>query len=87
MKKVRTLLLSALVAGMVLTGCQKETNDELESYKESMDSFYNKLSYFDESINGIDPNSDEAVSQLLGYLDEMNEEYKKMSELTIPAEF
>lgn len=87
MKKARTLLLSALVAGMVLTGCQKETNDELESYKESMDSFYNKLSYFDESINGIDPNSDEAVLQLLGYLDEMNEEYKKMSELTIPEEF
>ena len=72
---------------MILSGCQKETNDELESYKESMSSFYDKLSYLDEAINGIDPESETAVAQLLGYLDEMNEAYKSMAELTIPDEF
>ena len=77
----------AIILGMILSGCQKETNDELESYKESMNSFYEKLSYFDEAINGIDPESETAVTELLGYLDEMNEEYKNMAELSIPDEF
>ena len=77
----------AIILGMILSGCQKETNDELESYKESMNSFYEKLSYFDDAINGIDPESETAVTQLLGYLDEMNEAYKNMAEFPIPDEF
>ncbi|MBO6239365.1 MAG: hypothetical protein J6O61_00625 [Butyrivibrio sp.] len=87
MKRKRKFLLLAMLLGMILSGCQKETNDELESYKESMSSFYDKLSYLDEAINGIDPESETAVAQLLGYLDEMNEAYKSMAELTIPDEF
>jgi len=87
LKRKRKFLLLAILLGMMLSGCQKETNDELESYKESMSSFYDKLSYLDEAINGIDPESETAVAQLLGYLDEMNEAYKSMAELTIPDEF
>lgn len=71
---------------ITVSGCGKE-DAELKSYKESMASFYDKLSYYNSSINAIDPNSDSAKSELLGYLDEMNEEYKKMAELKIPAEF
>jgi hypothetical protein len=70
------------------SGCGKSAaEDGLETYKASMTEFYDKLAYYDQSINGIDPNSENAKSQLLAYLDEMNESYKTMAELEIPEEF
>lgn len=70
------------------SGCgMSASEDGLETYKASMTEFYDKLAYYDQSINGIDPNSENAKSQLLAYLDEMNESYKTMAELEIPEEF
>ena len=79
----------AVIAGvMVLAcGCGKKADNNLDSYKESMTEFYDKLSYYDASINGIDTDSEDAKTQLLGYLDEMNETYKTMAALQIPEEF
>ena len=70
-----------------VSGCGKQADNGLEEYKASMTEFYDKLSYYDKSINGIDPNADNAKNQLLAYLDEMNESYKTMAELEIPEQF
>lgn len=70
-----------------VTGCGKQADSGLEEYKASMTEFYDKLTYYDKSINGIDPDSENAKNQLLAYLDEMNESYKKMAELKIPEQF
>ena len=83
----KTALLLALVVGMLTTGCAGQTNEELESYKESMTKFYNELSGYNDAINNIDPNSEGAKSELLGYLDNMNESYKTMAQVQIPEEF
>ena len=85
MKKTALLLIP--VWGILLTGCSNQSSEELESYKKSMTVFYDALSDYNEAINNIDPNAEDAKSQLLGYLDEMNETYKNMAAIEIPEEF
>ncbi|MBQ3795000.1 MAG: hypothetical protein II842_01735 [Butyrivibrio sp.] len=89
-KNFKRLLISTVAAfcGIALCcGCGNKLDEGLENYKESMTEFYNKLSYYDASMNGIDASSEDAKLQLLGYLDEMNDTYKTMAALTIPEEF
>ncbi len=86
-KRIRFSMLAAVCGIVLCCGCGKKADEVLTSYKESMTEFYDKLSYYDASINGIDAGSEDAKVQLLGYLDEMNETYKTMAELTIPEEF
>ena len=71
----------------MVTGCGKKADQTLENYKENMTEFYDRLSYFDSSINAIDPESEGAKGELLSYLDQMNESYKTMASLEIPDEF
>lgn len=71
----------------IMTGCGMKEDSALSAYKTSMSEFYDKLAEYDSSINGINPDSDSAKEELLGYLDEMNESYKAMGDLKIPNEF
>ena len=75
------------MALMIMTGCGKKTDPELEAYKESMTSFYSKLSAYDSQINSIDPESESAKYDLLEVLDEMNTSYSDMAQLQVPDEF
>ncbi len=76
------------MAVSMLSGCGKKATDPaLEEYKASMTQFYDQLTFYDNSINAIDPESDGAKTELLGYLDQMNETYKTMAAATIPDEF
>ena len=89
MKKRFLFGLSIIMLSLcVLTGCGKKAADpELDEYKKSMTEFYDSLTYLDKAINSIDPESESAKSELLGYMDEMNEAYGKMAEVTIPEAF
>ena len=71
----------------IMTGCGKKGDSALSAYKASMSEFYDKLAQYDSSINSINPDSDSAKEELLGYLDEMNEAYKAMGDLEVPNEF
>lgn len=84
MKKV---LILVLLTACILSGCGKKNSEELDTYKTNMGDFYEKLSYYNKSINGIDPESEYAKDQLLQYIDEMNESYKSMATYEIPEEF
>ncbi len=75
------------MALMIMTGCGKKTDPELGAYKESMTSFYSKLSSYDRQINSIDPESESAKYDLLEVLDEMNNSYSDMAQLQVPDEF
>ena len=86
-KKFFTGVAACMSVAMLLVGCGSRSSSELEEYKSSMTEFYDKLSYYDRAINGIDASSDNAKQQLLGYLDEMNETYKTMAATSIPEEF
>ena len=86
-KRIIAVVVAFAMMTFVFCGCGKKSDLELSTYRDSMNEFYNKLSYYDASINGIDPDSEDAKVQLLGYLDEMNDAYKSMAALTIPEEF
>ena len=86
-KRIITTTVAFAMMALIFCGCGKKADLELSGYRDSMNEFYNKLTYYDASINGIDPDSEDAKVQLLGYLDEMNDAYKSMAALTIPEEF
>ena len=84
---MKKFLIIAFVLAVFMTGCGSRNSEELEAYKVSMNEFYDKLAYYNSSINDIDPNSENAKYELLGYLDEMNEAYQTMAATEIPEEF
>lgn len=80
-------IMAIALLAIIVTGCGKQADPALESYKDSMTLFYSKLSEYDSSINSIDPDSETAGDELLVVLDEMNETYKNMAAIEIPDEF
>lgn len=86
-KGLNVVLCICLTTGLALTGCGKKTSEELDAYRDKMTSFYDMLSYLNKSINSIDPDSETAKEELLGYLDEMNEAYESMAACPVPEEF
>lgn len=79
------MLITVSVCMLLLTGCGK--CDELDVYKANMAQFFDNVTVFDSNINALDPNSDTAVSDLLGYLDSMETSFSQMADLTVPEDF
>lgn len=52
-----------------------------------MNSFFESVSSYNDQINAIDASSDDATSQLLTYLDEMNLAFQTMAGYEVPDEF
>ena len=67
--------ITALVLGLVtmisLTSCGSDP--ELTKFKTEMDNFCTSISEIDTSINNLDAESDNAINELLGYLDDLDE--------------
>ena len=80
-------LLIVMCLCFTVTGCGNKNSKALDEYKTSMTEFYDELARLDEAINKIDPTSETAKIELLGYLDEMNQAYQSMSVIAIPDEF
>jgi len=67
----------------MLTGCGN--NAELENYKANMNQFFENVRVFDSSINAIqNPESDQAVAELLSLLDSMDTSFQQMASLEVP---
>ncbi len=67
----------------LLSGCGD--NQELENYKANMNQFFENIRIFDSSINAIqNPESDEAVAELLSLLDSMDTSFQQMASLEVP---
>lgn len=82
----RAILFSLiLLAAMLLTACGEDP--ELTRFRKSMDDFCTKISEIDSGINNIDAQSENAVSELLGYLDELDRTFKSFAALDFPEEF
>lgn len=74
-----------LLAALLLTACG--TNEELTTYQEDMNTFFERAAEYDEKMNAIDRDSDTAVVELLGYLDAFAEDIQWMAELEVPEQF
>lgn len=84
--KIRFRMLSAsFLAAALLTACGEDP--ESTRFRKSMDDFCTRISEIDTSINSIDAQSDEAASELLAYLDDLDLVFQSFSELDFPEEF
>ena len=86
MKKKLLSILLAFSLVFSLTACGDEEN-EIDIFGKEIDEFCNKVSDINNSINKINAESDDAVEELLGYLDNLDEDFKSFSELDFPEEF
>jgi uncharacterized protein YnzC (UPF0291/DUF896 family) len=78
------LLLLAL-ACLALTACGKDRY--LDEYREKMERFFAQVAVYDEAINALDPEADDAVGELLGQLDGLAAAVKEMAGYTVPEDF
>lgn len=82
--KVRILFAAVLIV-FLLTACGEDP--ELTQFRNSIDEFCTKVSEIDTSINNIDAQSENATSELLSYLDELDLVFQSFAELDFPEEF
>lgn len=84
MKKYK-ILGAAVVCGFLLTACGED--EALTAYQEDMNTFFENAAAYNDNMNSIDPNSEDAVSQLLAYLDGLQNEITWMAQLEVPEQF
>lgn len=82
--RLRIALASFLVA-MALAGCGEDP--VLSQFRNDIDEFCTKISEIDTSINSIDAESENAIPELLGYLDDLDGVFQSFAELDFPEEF
>lgn len=85
MKKRFLLLFAVLVIAISATGCGEDP--KLEKFRNDMDSFCQDISEIDTNINNIDASSESARDELLGYLDQLDQSFKVLADMSVPEEF
>lgn len=85
MKTKLLLIVSTLLLAFALTACGKDP--ELTKFRKDLDSFCSAIADLDAAINAIDPESITATTDLLGYLDQIDEQFKILADMPIPEEF
>ena len=85
MKKITRLFFAAALAALSLTACGKDP--KLAQFRNSIDEFCTKVSEIDNSINAIDAQSENASSELLSDLDELDLVFQSFAELDFPEKF
>ena len=82
--KVR-MVFAAFLTVVILTACGEDP--ELTQFRKDMDDFCTKISEIDTSINNIDAQSENAVSELLTYLDNLDNVFQDFAKLDFPEQF
>lgn len=85
LKNKLRLLIAAMLATTLLTACGQNT--QLTQFHKDMDDFCTTVSELNQSINNIDASADNAVDELLGYLDELDTAFQTFAKLDFPEEF
>lgn len=85
MMKFKGFLVTALLALSFLAGCGEKK--ELTTFKEDMASFYAEIAAIGDSIDAITPDSEDAVTTLLDNLEALDEQFRFLADIQVPAEF
>lgn len=80
-----TTILTGILCMWLLTACGED--EELTAYQEDMNTFFENVAACNDGMNAIDASDEDAVGQLLSYLDRLQEEVSWMAELETPEEF
>ena len=71
---------------IMLSGCGKG-NKELDAYYEGMNAFTTEITAIKDNMESIDRESADATTELLGYLDQLEEQFGVLAEMEVPKEF
>lgn len=85
MKTKLLLLLSAALFCFALTGCGEDP--AMSKFQQDIDSFCSRVAEIDAGINSIDAQSETARDELLDYLDQLDQAFKVLSEVSIPEKY
>lgn len=85
MKTKLLLLLSAALFCFMLSGCGEDP--AMCKFQQDIDSFCNRVAEIDAGINSIDAQSETARSELLDYLDQLEQAFKVLSQISVPEEY
>ncbi len=85
MKKKARIFVAAFLSAILLTACGEDP--ELTQFRKSVDDFCTKISEIDTSINNIDAQSEDAATELLSFLDELDVVFQSFARLDFPTEF
>jgi len=84
-RKIIRSLCAVLLTFPLLTACGEDPR--LAQFRKNMDDFCTKVSEIDTDINKIDAQADNAVSELLAYLDDLDVVFQSFARLDFPEEF
>ncbi len=85
MKKITCFVAGCTLSVLLLSGCGNDS--VLATFKEQIDSFCDEISELDSAMNEIDGVADNAKTELLGYLDQLNEKFDKFKDMDFPEDF
>lgn len=83
--KIALTSIAAVLTVIMLTACGQDP--ELARFRKDMDSFCTKISEIDNSINSIDATADNASSELLACLDDLDLVFQAFARLDFPPDF
>lgn len=84
-KQLMLVSLLSLMGCFLLTGCGKD--QALDEYKTNMTAFCENVTTQNETINAIDPVSENATEELLRSLDTLEEEFTMLADMPVPNQF
>lgn len=85
MKNKVCIVIAAVLMAATLTACGEDP--EMVRFRKDIDAFCSKLSEIDTSMNNMDAEAEGAVTEFLGYMDELDLVFKSFAELDFPEEF
>lgn len=80
-----SILLGMFTVLLTLTGCGK--NKDIEIYKTNMTQFFENINILNDSINNLDPESENVSQELLPLLDSLEQSFTQMASLEVPEDF
>lgn len=81
----KTILLLLILFSLALTACGKD--EQLEQYKENITNFNTNISDIATQMDNIDTTAEDALSDVLSCLGEMEYQFALLSEMEVPQEF
>lgn len=84
--KRNVLLLLCIVCIASLSACGKK-DEALEKYFDEMNSFTDEVTSIKESMELVDTSNSESVTEMLLLLDDMESQFKILSDMEVPSQF
>lgn len=85
MCRFKKLLVGLLASTVLLCSCSEKK--DYSEFENSVNAFCDKIAELDNSMNCIIATADDAKKQLLGFLDELDNQFSSFSILDFPEEF